>query len=195
MESCEFDSGIDRDTTRLIKRKARNLVGESGFTESDIEDLEQDLLLDLLQRRPHYDPARAAWMLFACCALDHRAATLKEAQRAKKRNYRLNEFSLNERMRSEEGEYSERGESITLDDYLLRTGRASRPMAELLELRCKVRALINRLSPKLRELCLQLMTKTVTEIAQDTGVSRETIYQARKKLQRIFEEAGLRDYQ
>ena len=51
--------GIDEYAVRIIKYKARQLVGRVGFTESDREDLEQEMILDLLQRLPKYDPARA----------------------------------------------------------------------------------------------------------------------------------------
>ena len=41
--------GIDDYAVRLIKHKARQLIGSAGFTESDRDDLEQDLMLDLLR--------------------------------------------------------------------------------------------------------------------------------------------------
>ena len=40
--------GIDEYAVRIIKYKARQLVGRVGFTESDREDLEQEMILDLI---------------------------------------------------------------------------------------------------------------------------------------------------
>ena len=51
--------GIDEYAVRIIKHKARQLVGRAGFTESDREDLEQEMMLDLLRRLPKFDPKRA----------------------------------------------------------------------------------------------------------------------------------------
>jgi len=51
--------GIDDYAVQLIKYKARQLVGRVGFTESDREDLEQEMVLDLLRRLPKFDPKRA----------------------------------------------------------------------------------------------------------------------------------------
>ena len=50
------DDGIDPYAAGLIRFKARQLVGQAGFTASDRNDLEQDLILDLLRRLPKYDP-------------------------------------------------------------------------------------------------------------------------------------------
>jgi len=47
--------GIDEYAVQLIKYKARQLVGRVGFTESDRDDLEQELMLDLLRRLPKYN--------------------------------------------------------------------------------------------------------------------------------------------
>ncbi len=55
----KHDHGIDPYAIRLIKYKARTLVGKAGFTASDREDLEQELILDLLHRLPRYDRNRA----------------------------------------------------------------------------------------------------------------------------------------
>ncbi len=39
--------GIDAYAVRLIKYKARQLIGQAGFTPSDREDIEQELIFDL----------------------------------------------------------------------------------------------------------------------------------------------------
>jgi hypothetical protein len=41
------------------KFKARQLVGRVGLTESDREDLEQEMILTCSQRLPKYNPDRA----------------------------------------------------------------------------------------------------------------------------------------
>ena len=56
IKHCE---GIDEYAVQIIKFKAKQLVGRVGLTDSDREDLEQEMILDLLQRLPKYNPDRA----------------------------------------------------------------------------------------------------------------------------------------
>ena len=189
--------GIDEYAVRIIKFKARQLVGRVGFTESDREDLEQEMMLDLLQRLSKYDPERAQRNTFISRVVDHKIATIIEARKAGLRDYRLCRCSLNDQFES--GEYEdtfciERMETIDQEDYLRRTGRISRSPSELRDLSIDIRQAIEKLPPELRELCRRLDTDTVTEISRDTGIPRGTIYESIKKLRAIFEDAGLRDY-
>jgi len=186
--------GIDDYAVQLIKYKARQLVGRVGFTESDREDLEQEMILDLLRRLPKFDPKRAGRNTFIARIVEHKVATIIEAQKAGMRDYRLCSCSLNDRLEDEEGRSIERMETIDQEDYLRRTGKLSRPMSELRNLSIDLRRAVQTLPPELRELCKRLQTESVTEISRDTGIPRGTIYESIKKLRAIFEDAGLKDY-
>jgi len=186
--------GIDEYAVQLIKYKARQLVGRVGFTESDREDLEQEMVLDLLRRLPKFDPKRAGRNTFIARIVEHKVATIIEAQKAGMRDYRLCSCSLNDRLEDEEGRSIERMETIDQEDYLRRTGKLSRPMSELRNLSIDLRSAVQTLPPELRELCKRLQTESVTEISRDTGIPRGTIYESIKKLRAIFEDAGLKDY-
>jgi RNA polymerase sigma-70 factor (ECF subfamily) len=186
--------GIDDYAVQLIKYKARQLVGRVGFTESDREDLEQEMVLDLLRRLPKFDPKRAGRNTFIARIVEHKVATIIEAQKAGMRDYRLCSCSLNDRLEDEEGRSIERMETIDQEDYLRRTGKLSRPMSELRHLSIDLRIAVQTLPPELRELCKRLQTESVTEISRDTGIPRGTIYESIKKLRAIFEDAGLKDY-
>ena len=59
MRRNKYDEGIDPYAVEIIRFKARQLVGQAGFTVADREDLEQELILDLLRRMPKYDSKRA----------------------------------------------------------------------------------------------------------------------------------------
>jgi RNA polymerase sigma-70 factor (ECF subfamily) len=186
--------GIDEYAGRIIKHKARQLVGRAGFTESDREDLEQEMMLDLLRRLPKYNPDRAQRNTFIARIVEHKVATIIEARKAGMRDYRLCTCSLNDRLEDEEGGSIERLETIDQEEYLRRTGKLSRPAAELQDLSIDLGRVIASLPPELRTLCERLQTESVTEISRDTGIPRGTIYESIKKLRAIFEDAGLRDY-
>lgn len=186
--------GIDEYAVQIIKHKAKQLVGRVGFTESDREDLEQELMLDLLSRLPRYNPNRAQRNTFIARVVEHKVATIIEARQAGLRDYRLCRCSLNDRLEDEEGGCVERGETIDEEDYLRRTGRLSRPATELSDLSIDLCKVLARTTPELRELCEHLETDTVSEISRATGIPRGTIYESVKKLRAIFEDSGLREY-
>ncbi|MFH1891093.1 MAG: hypothetical protein ABIK83_00245 [Candidatus Zixiibacteriota bacterium] len=110
------------------------------------------------------------------------------------RDYRLCSCSLNDSFEDEDGHSIERIETIDQDDFLLRTGKLSRPTSELQDLRIDLSKAMEKLPPELRQICEQLLAKTITEISEDTGVPRGTIYDHMKKIAAIFEDAGLREY-
>ncbi|BBO89842.1 sigma-70 family RNA polymerase sigma factor [Desulfosarcina ovata] len=186
--------GIDDYAVRIIKYKARQLVGRVGFTESDRQDLEQEMVFDLLRRLPKFKPERAQRNTFIARVVEHKVATIIEAQKAGMRDYRLCSCSLNDRFENEEGGSVERIDTINQDDYLQRTGKLSRPISDLRGLSIDVRSAVEKLPPELRELCKRLQTESVTEISRDTGIPRGTIYESIKKLRTLFEDAGLKDY-
>ena len=126
MGSRSRDEGVDRDVVRIIKHKARTLVGSYGFVEDDRQDLEQDLTLDVLRRLAKFDPARAQLATFVSRLVDHRIANIIEERTAQKRDYRLCTRSLNEPVNEEDGEPTELQELISQDDFLRRTGRSQR---------------------------------------------------------------------
>ena len=188
------DDGIDPYAAGLIRFKARQLVGKAGFTASDREDIEQELTLDLLRRLPKYNPKRAQLNTFIARVVEHRLASLIEAQKAGIRDYRRCRCSLNERFEDADGRSVERLETFDQEDYLVRTGAQSRSSEELNRLAVDVATVLEGLPRELRNLCRRLKAETLTEISRDTGVPRGTIYESIKKLREIFEDAGLKDY-
>lgn len=191
-DNC-YDGVVDPYSARLIKCKARQLVGRVGFTESDRKDIEQDLILDLLRRLSKYNPKRARRNTFIRLVVEHKVASIVEAKKAGVRDYRLCSCSLNERLESEEGGFIERGQIVDEEEYLRRTGRLSRPAAEVRDLRLDVREVVEHLPTRLRELCHLLETDSISEVSRDTGVPRSTLYDSIKRLRGIFTDAGLRE--
>jgi len=53
--------GIDGYAVKTILIKARRLVGKAGFTENDVQDIEQDLAMHLLENMYKYNPETASW--------------------------------------------------------------------------------------------------------------------------------------
>ncbi|MDH4318968.1 MAG: sigma-70 family RNA polymerase sigma factor, partial [Desulfobulbaceae bacterium] len=80
MVSQNSYDGIDKYAADLIRHKARQLVGKAGFTEHDRPDLEQELMIDLLQRMRHFNPAKAKKTTFMARIVERHISTILEAR-------------------------------------------------------------------------------------------------------------------
>ena len=183
MVSQNSYDGIDKYAADLIRHKARQLVGKAGFTEDDRPDLEQELMIDLLQRMRHFNPAKAK----------KTTSTILEARFAQCRDWRLCQTSLNEPLDNGEGDTTERIEFLDSEGSL---GDGTRETRERLahEIRMDLGQAIASLPEELRDLCVRLHDSTMAEVAREMGIPRTTLYDRLSKLRDAFREAGLEDY-
>lgn len=186
--------GLDEYAVRLIKHKARQLVGRAGFVEADRHDLEQEMVVDLLRRLPRFDPTLAKRETFITRIVEHHVATIIESQKAGIRDYRQNAGSLDERRTDADGKTSEGPPVLDQDEYVRETIASARRDEERHAVRMDVRRVMQELPLDLRALCERLQTSTVTDISNETGVPRGTVYEGVRKLRTRFERAGLAAY-
>lgn len=194
MEFKNRYDGIEEYAVQIIKYKARQLIGSAGFTESDREDLEQEMMLELLRRLPKYDSSKAQRNTFITRIVEHRVSTIIEERVAGKQDWRLCTESMNDRLDLGEDGTVERQEIYDMDEYLRQSGRLSRTSTERLELSIDLGCVIASLPPELRVLCERLKTDSVSEISRDTGIPRGTLYDRIKKLQILLKNWEIRDY-
>jgi len=189
--------GIDEFAIRLIKKRARQLIGSAGFTPSDVPDLEQELAMDLLTRLPKFQEGRAHRKSFIAVAIKHKAATLVEWRKAAKRDYRKVAFSLDQVFTDEDGKKSDgydRLDDEKLADPYDGGACTQQDQAEKVALWIDLDRVLQELSPELRQLCKLLSDLPVSEVARRTGLSRDTIYRRIKTLRETFESEGLREF-
>jgi len=179
---------------RHIRHRARQLARTEGFAAQDIEDIRQDLIVDLLERLPKFDPAKATCNTFVARIIDRKVATLIRDRSCEKRDPRREECSLNECIDDGEGGSVEHIQTIAAEEADRWLGRQARPDQETVELALDVEAVINRLPDNLRRLCELLKTGSIADAARAMGVPRTTLNDHVKKLREVFEAAGLRDY-
>jgi RNA polymerase sigma-70 factor (ECF subfamily) len=180
MVSQNSYDGIDKYAADLIRHKARQLVGKAGFTEDDRPDLEQELMIDLLQRMRHFNPAKAKKTTFMARIVERHISTILEARFAQCRDWRLCQTSLNEPLDNGEGDTTERIDFLDSEGSLGSGMDLDRAIASLPE--------------ELRDLCVRLHDSTMAEIAREMGIPRTTLYDRLSKLRDAFSEAGLTDY-
>ena len=185
--------GIDEYAAKLIRYKARQLARRSDFSESDQEDLEQEMVLDLLRRLPRYDQRRAQRNTFIARIVEHKIATLIDYRRAAKRDCRREGLSLNREFDDGEGNTTDSLQTVDQEAYLRRLGIAFRPQRDQVDLRLDLESALQRLPADLRSLCELLRSKSVREISQTVGIPRPSIYDAIKRVKARLVEEGFQE--
>jgi RNA polymerase sigma-70 factor (ECF subfamily) len=194
MDTTHKHEQLTEYTMKLVQCKARQLVGKAGYTWGDIEDIEQDLTLDLLERLPKFDPAKATLNTFADRVVGRRLCNLLRHRQAEMRDYRREAFSMNEEVETEDG-MLEIIETVSQDEIDLRTGRCNRSVAERAHLQMDLNAVVAGLPPELRQVADMLRTQSVAEVARDLGIPRRTFREKHlAQLREVFAASRLDDY-
>ena len=178
----------------LVKHRARDMVGFAGITESDRDDVEQELMFDLLRRLPKYDPSIAKLTTFMTRVVDHRCATIVMDRKAGMRDYRMCAMSLNQVMEDEEDAFFEQTDGPDREEYLNRRGVLPEAPARRLDLTIDVQRAVDLLDPNLQELCERLRTQRVSEVARGARMARSSLYESMAKIRMLFEDVGVGEY-
>jgi RNA polymerase sigma factor (sigma-70 family) len=167
--------------TRYAQHKAKQLSGHFGYNASDQADIVQDLLLDLVERWPNYDPERGTPETFIRHIIWCNVSALIEQKRALKRQFDYEASPIDESVEDE----------VTAN---FRTASPRRIDQEYVALATDVAAVMERLSADERELCERLQSQSISKVARDLGIPRSTLFDRVKKLRSEFEEANVHDY-
>lgn len=185
----------DAYARQLIHHKARQLVGNYGFSRDDQPDIEGELTADLLARLPKFDGSRAALNTFVSRVVNHQVARMIQERLAAMRDYRRCRPSLNEPVTPDVPEGKELIESLDQDTYLRMTGRQSMPVADQAARRVDLARALGKLSAPQRALCARLASgQPVADIARELGLHRSTIYTQIEEIRTVFRQAGLEQY-
>jgi RNA polymerase sigma-70 factor (ECF subfamily) len=180
----------------VVHHKARQLVGKAGYTNDDVADIEQDLITDLLERLPKFDPSKATHNTFVARLVERKISNLLRDRLAAMRDCRREDCSLNDEIDTgDEEPPTQRVATISQDEHDLRTGKYARPAEERADLRCDIEAVLAVLPPELREDADMLAVMPITEVARTLGVPRATFYDNYlAKIRAVFEDKGLNGY-
>jgi RNA polymerase sigma-70 factor (ECF subfamily) len=186
---------LDGYARKVIRHKARQLIGKYGFTRDDYDDLQQEMMLDLLRRLGKYDPSRAGLSTFVARIVDRKVSNLIRHQKQEKRDFSVRVLPLDAEVDGQDGEPLGLDEVLSQDAYDDEVGGHDRPQFERLDLRIDLTLVLDDLPDDLRELARRLQTRTMAEIARELGMPRSTLYEKGiARLRKIFEDKGLREY-
>jgi len=180
----------------LVKGKAKSLSAKPGFSQEDIPDIEQELLLTVHRKRHASDSwaeIKASKRTILSRILDNRIRDLIDSANTDKRRVHTLTDSLNEVV-----SLPEKGQPKILEDYLgddhiiaMRRQPIATPQDLEIELSLRRREL-STLQRRMSELLKQGFS--VTETAKVMGLPRTTLYREIDRLREIFQEEGLQVY-
>ena len=182
------------DVAPIVRGTSRQLSMRRGFSESDADDIEQALLLDLLKRLPRFDPTRASLRTFVTRLVDHCVATLIEAREAACRDWRRRRETLHDVIRDPTGEQHPRWTVLGEEDCRNRILAQERDGSAVQELRLDLDAAVEALPQRLRDMAEQLKADSPTGVARESGVHRSTVYDARRRIRAHLVASGIADY-
>jgi RNA polymerase sigma-70 factor, ECF subfamily len=189
----DLDARLDRFARGIIRNKARQLIGQAGFTPSDREDIEQSLTLHLLQRLDAFDPTRRHRNVFVTTVIERRVANLLRDRKAALRDP-SRVVSLDAPGTTTDGSPTSLADGVKQADHDARHLRRSRDEHELAQLALDLATVMEKWPEDLRDLAQRLMSKSTAEVARDLQVPRTTLYESIKEIRRRFDDAGLRGY-
>lgn len=191
MEPKNRYDGVPARVVRNVRFKAKQLARRRAVPGMDADDIEQDLMLDLLQRRDRYDPSRAGFETFAEHIVNHRIATLTlptSRLRAERTMISLdapvgcddegNAFSLIDITPARAGLYADESNEPETPFGL---------QHDVIRFRAA-------LSPGLRRYADILGDENVSEAARVAGVHRSTVYVRLAEMRSTAIAAGLHQY-
>jgi len=179
--------GINPLVVRIAKSVARKAIGRHGFTESDLPDLEQELVNAGLKAMERLNPEFGNGGGLIAAAVKSRLNVILGYRYAQKRDWRKC-CSLNAEIPGG-GENDEATSLIDLlpscGDFSLSDKEGRNPL--LKQMRCRdVNTAIGYLPPKLREFCEDLKTMTPYEIMAQRKLNKHQFFYRLAKIRRFF---------
>ena len=188
------DGEIDQFTKNFIRKKARQLIGKTGFTSSDRDEIEADLTFKLLKNLDAFDcRPRPLERISSPRSSNAALPTSCETNRPKSAII-VAICSLNVVIAKKNKRMIELGDSISSQEQDARLCRNQRSNLDLAQLLQDLNEVFADLPPELRELAEAMKTDSITAISRDKGIPRYTLNYRVRQLRQRFEEAGLAEY-
>lgn len=195
MSPISNSSPLPQYITTLIQVTVQKTVGSYRLTESDRDDLEQQIAMEVVRRRAKFDPGKAQEKTFLARLVKHARADIIAAREAGNRDYRREEGSLDQWVQDDAGGWELRGETITDDDAGRRVGRSDMSREEQHDMCSDLRDAAAALPDHLRDIYEHLKKLgSARAVARATGLHHSSVCDSLKQIRERFEKAGLDVY-
>lgn len=174
--------------SRIIRAKARRLIGHGRLTTSDLDDLRQQLTLALIMAVDKFDPKIAEWEAFVSTIIERSADKLLIKRKAKRREHRHHVTSLSSLVEDEDGQQVALGTQLQELHRESMTGRYGSSEHEHVEIRDEACMLMEQMSEETLRLCESLETQSLTQASQTLDICKKTARKRLNQVQREFRE-------
>jgi RNA polymerase sigma-70 factor (ECF subfamily) len=171
-----FDTYLSSTILRFIRFKASQIAGRYGYRRDEIEDIQQTLIVECMERLPRFDTRRAGQRTFMRLVINRGIATLVGSQKTRCRDFRLCQQSLDSA-----------GDSADCIRFLR---HVDNDIGEF-ELRSDVTRVLSQLDAADRRVAVALMEYSPMEASRKLRIARSTIYQHIGRLRARFIAAGI----
>ena len=180
--------------SQLLHRKAQKIVRHAGFHRSELKDVEQELVLEVLVKIQGFDPKIGCEQVFISQILDSKGISMVRARIAAKRDYRRNAGSLNASVRNADRETEELSQIFPSSVSRNHTSQSRRSDQELLELQMDVEETLSQATDQLRQVAEFLKVKSEFAASRELGLGRRQTAQCVSQLRQRFESGNLQVY-
>jgi len=180
-------------TAALIKIKAAQLCRRSDFSQSDRDDLQQEMALYLLRKAHLFDSERGNIEAFLTTALNSWVAMHLRHRAREKRRDGFRAVSLERTTIECDGDAETLGNVIGEADLRRRTHGSGVSPSELIDLRDELHVVLAALTPDERLLVVLVAEHGVAGAARRRNVSRRQIDNAMARMRQRFEDDRLGD--
>jgi RNA polymerase sigma-70 factor (ECF subfamily) len=163
---------------KIIRHRARMLIGLFGFTEHDVPDIQQELFLELYKRKENFDPEKGKESTYIARVVESKVLDLIKQRQAECRDWRRCRDSLNRTVTLPEVGVIEKIDTLEFE-------QSSDPLLIL-----DVTLILERLPPDLQEFCQVLKYYNKNEALEDYPASRSAFFRKLQALKDIFMQAG-----
>jgi len=176
MDRIQRPSALTDYETTLIHQTAIWLVGEAGFTPSDVPDITQELTVHVLQHLHEIDLTKAKRKTFVAKWVRQQAWKLIRHNKREMRDYRRRARPLRKTVEAVDADGNECVDVPEEELHDLRTGRQAGSEIPQANLRLDVAQLLAGLPANLRAVAAMMMDgRSQNEIANALGISRRAL--------------------
>lgn len=172
----DVDLIIIEFASKVITSEVRTLRVRGVIHRSEEDDIAGALMLQLLEAWDGFDPDRAPAEAFINQVVSTRLISILRKCNAQKRRGRTESIDASD------------------DRIVDPTTWSGGEWRRQIELKSDLKAAMEKLTPKQREICNMLLREAVTPAARELGIPRSTLRDAIAKIRDVFRDAGLEDY-
>jgi RNA polymerase sigma factor (sigma-70 family) len=194
MEECQIwpseDGGFAKN---LIRSRAQKLVRSNGLPSTEVEEVEQQLIVDLWQSSQSFNPARGTWHGFATAAVSHAGEKIVRHRHAMKRDERRT-TSLNAPTSTLFDEPTELSQTLMGHVRGSHLGLTAMPDELHADLAMDLAQVTETLPENVQSILALVSTHSTSEVVEQTGIKRSTLNDLKRKVRRKLQSAGLEQY-